>query len=101
MRFLPLLLVSLLGLSGCAVVGDVTASTAGDHGNCEIHHRRMSIGEVPCHAGSSVYLREFQKARAKEFPHHGRSRFAEDHGYLGARRLRLHICPECTKAYDR
>jgi len=69
-------------------------------GICEVHHVAMSVQEVDCQQGASVYLPDYGAVLHDQFPHHGRAHFAEDRGYLYARHIRIYVCPDCTKAYD-
>ena len=86
-------------LVGCASTGDLTRH---ESSTCEVHHCAMTVQIVPCHpGGNSCYLPAFQSAMRSQFPHHGGWRFSEDHGYMYARHLRTHVCPECTKAYEK
>lgn len=92
-------LLLALSLVGCASTGDLTRH---ESSTCEVHQCPMTVLVVPCHpGGNSCYLPEFESAMLSQFPHHSRTRFSEDHGYLYARRFRTHVCGECTKAYDR
>jgi len=91
--------VAAVFLVGCASTADLTAH---ESSTCEVHHCAMTIETVPCHpGGTSDYLPAFQIARQSQFPHHGGWHFSEDHGYMYARQLRTHVCPECTKSYER
>ena len=60
----------------------------------------MTVEDLECISGASVYFPDFAAALRSQFPHHGRTRFLDDDGYLYARRIRAHVCPLCTKAYD-
>ena len=96
--------VFLALLSGLFVVGCTsTANIALDENSiCEVHTVEMTVREIPGHPGGfSGYTPAFHSAMRRQFPHHGRARYSEDHGYLYARRLRTHVCDECTIAYDR
>jgi len=91
-------LAAVVCLVGCASTADVARYETSSV--CEVHHSAMIVEEVPCISGTSVYLSDFSAALSREFPHYGRAHFVEDHVYVYARRMKLHVCPECTKAYD-
>jgi len=58
----------------------------------------MTMQELPCIVGNSVYLTEFSGAKLR-FPHHDGPRYSEDHMYLTCERIRTHVCPQCAKLY--
>jgi hypothetical protein len=60
----------------------------------------MTVKELDCLPGTSIYLTEFGAALHTQFPHHGGPRFSEDHGYLYCRRIRAHVCSQCAKLFD-
>ena len=97
MFFRFLTFCATLILVGCASTGDLTRY---ESSICEIHNCPMTIQEVPCYAGWSGYALEFHSAMRKQFPHHGRVHYDQDHFYMHARRFRTHVCEECTKGYD-
>lgn len=90
-------LVAVL-LADCALTADLTRSQSS---TCEVHRCTMTIQVVDCVPGGfSGYRPDFDWAWRKQFPHHGRIHFSEDHGYMYARHLRTYVCPECTRAHD-
>ena len=97
MFFRFLTLSAAVALTGCASTGDLTRHECSI---CEVHNRPMTIQEVPCYTGWSGYMNEFHSAMRSQFPHHGGVHYSDDHGYAYARRLRTHVCDECTKTYD-
>lgn len=91
-------LVAVLILAGCASTADLAKN---ESSTCEVHQCAMTIQVVDCAPGGfSGYRPEYDTARRREFPHHGRIRFSEDHGYMYARHLRTYVCADCTKAHD-
>jgi hypothetical protein len=85
-------------LAGCASTADITQNA---DSTCEVHGCQMTIQEVQCRLGTSENHSDNYVAMQSQFPHHGREQYSEDHGYLYAKRMRLYVCDECTKAYDR
>jgi hypothetical protein len=85
-------------VAGCASTADLTDKS---DNTCEIHGCSMTVQEVKCLPGSSVYHTDYYVALQSQFPHHGREQYSEDHGYFYAKRMRLYVCDACTAAYDR
>ena len=85
-----------IAISGCASTADVAKR---EKSVCEIHEIVMEVKEVPVAQGTSVYLTEYSRAWLSTFPHHGGTHFSEDHGYLAATRLRIHVCTQFDQAY--
>jgi hypothetical protein len=85
-------------MAGCASTADLTQNA---DSMCEIHGCQMTVQEVKCRLGTFENQSDNYVAMQSQFPHHGRERYSEDHGYLYAKRMRVYVCDECTKAYDR
>ena len=90
--------VLIFGAVGCASTMDLTKK---ENSVCEVHNEVMTIEVIDCAPGGfSGYRPEYDTARRKQFPHHGRLRFSEDHAFMPASRLRTHVCGECTRVHD-
>jgi hypothetical protein len=96
---LPIATLVLPLLATCSAIVDRSKHEAED---CEVHRRAMPVEVVDvASAGWSGYDTRFSSAMRDQFPHHGRLHYPEDHVVIYGRKMRIHVCSECTKAYDR